>query len=79
MKSITISPPRSRSFTCFPISEAASKFVFNAVSSISPPFVDFAEFISIDVRASPESITKDAPDLSLTSLENADSIFDSIP
>ena len=33
----------------------------------------------MDVKASPESITNDPPDGSLTSLEKADSIFDSIP
>ena len=79
IKSMTIKPPRSLSFTCLPISEAASKFVLSAVSSISDPFVDFAELISIEVRASPESITREPPERNLTSLENADSIFDSIP
>ena len=79
MKSMTIRPPKSLSFTCLPISAAASKFVFRAVSSISPPLVDFAEFISIEVRASPESITIDAPDFNFTSREKADSILDSIP
>ena len=79
IKSITIRPPKSLNFTCLPISAAASRLVFKAVSSMSPPFVDFAELISIEVSASPESITSDAPDLSLTSRENADSIFDSIP
>ena len=62
MKSITIRPPRSRSLICLPISDAASRFVLRAVSSISPPFVDLAEFISIEVNASPESITNEAPD-----------------
>ena len=76
---MTMRPPKSLNLTCLPISAAASKFVFRAVSSISPPFVDFAELISIEVRASPESITNEAPDFSLTSLENADSILDSIP
>ena len=79
MKSITIKPPRSLSFTCLPISAAASKLVFRAVSSISPPLVDLAELISIEVSASPESMTIDAPDFNLTSREKADSILDSIP
>ena len=79
MKSITISPPRSLSFTCLPSSLAASKFVLRAVSSISVPLVDLAELISIDVKASPESMTNEPPDGSFTSLENADSIFESIP
>ena len=76
---MTINPPRSLNFTCLPISEAASRLVLSAVSSISEPLVDFAELISIEVNASPESITKEPPERSLTSLEKADSIFDSIP
>ena len=79
MKSITIRPPRSLSFTCLPISVAASRFVLSAVSSISVPFVDLAELMSIEVNASPLSITNEPPDGNLTSLEKADSIFDSIP
>ena len=76
---MTIKPPRSLNLTCLPISEAASRLVLSAVSSISEPLVDFAELISIEVNASPESITKEPPERSLTSLEKADSIFDSIP
>ena len=79
MKSITIRPPRSLSFTCLPISAAASRFVLSAVSSMSVPFVDLAELMSIEVNASPLSITNEPPDGNLTSLEKADSIFDSIP
>ena len=76
---MTINPPRSLNLTCLPISEAASRLVLSAVSSISEPLVDFAELISIEVNASPESITNEPPERSLTSLEKADSIFDSIP
>ena len=79
MKSITIRPPRSLSFTCLPISAAASRFVLSAVSSMSVPFVDLAELMSIEVNASPLSMTNEPPDGNLTSLEKADSIFDSIP
>ena len=79
MKSMTNNPPKSLNLICRPISLAASKFVLRAVSSISVPFVDLAELISIEVNASPESITSAPPDGSLTSLEKADSILDSIP
>ena len=52
IKSMTINPPISLSLNCFPISVAASKLVFNAVSSISLPLVALAEFISIATKAS---------------------------
>ena len=62
MKSMTMSPPISRSLSCLPISSAASRFVFNAVSSISEPRVARAELISIETRASVGSITTEPPD-----------------
>ena len=49
MKSITKSPPKSLFSIVRAISSAASKFVLSAVSSMSLPFVDLAEFISIDI------------------------------
>ena len=52
MKSITKSPPKSLILNCLAISSAASKFVLSAVSSMSLPFVDLAEFISIEISAS---------------------------
>ena len=52
MKSITIRPPISLSLICLDISSAASRLVLRAVSSISLPLVDFAEFISIEINAS---------------------------
>ena len=61
MKSMTINPPMSLSLNCFPISVAASRFVLNAVSSISLPLVDLAELISIATKASVWSITIEPP------------------
>ena len=49
---ITISPPISLNLNCFATSLAASRFVFNAVSSISAPPVAFEELMSIATRAS---------------------------
>ena len=49
---MTTRPPRSLRRNCLAISIAASTFVATAVSSISLPFVDLAELISIDTRAS---------------------------
>ena len=51
MKSMIISPERSLILICLAISSAASKFVLSAVSSMSLPFVDLAEFISIEISA----------------------------
>ena len=68
MKSMTISPPISRSLNCFPISTADSRFVFKAVSSISLPPVALAELISIATNASVWSITIDPPLGRVTSL-----------
>ena len=47
---------------------AASRFVLRAVSSISPPFVDFAELTSILVRASVVSKTIFPPEGKVTFL-----------
>ena len=79
MKSITKRPPRSLILHCLAISSAASKLVFSAVSSISLPFVDLAEFISIDISASVWSITIDPPDGNDTSLLKAFSREVSLP
>ena len=49
---MTINPPKSLNRNCLAISIAASMFVAKAVSSMSLPFVDFAEFISIETNAS---------------------------
>ncbi len=78
IKSITISPPKSRIRSCRAISSAASRLVFNAVSSISAPFVARAELMSIEIMASVWSITIEPPEGSCTSRENADWICDSI-
>ena len=60
------------------ISSDASRFVFNAVASMSLPFVARAELISIETNASVWSITMLPPDGSVTLCANADSICDSI-
>ena len=78
MKSITIKPPKSRKRNWRAISSAASRLVFSAVSSISPPFVALDELISIEVSASVGSITIEPPDGRRTSRWNADSIWLSI-
>ena len=62
IKSTTISPPISLNFNCVHKDTAASRFVFKAVSSISPPFVDLDEFTSILVKASVVSNTIFPPD-----------------
>ena len=55
---------------------AGEKFPFiNVGSGLDISIKDLAELISIEVRASPESITREPPERNLTSLENADSIF----
>ena len=79
MKSITIKPDKSLNLICRAISSAASRFVLRAVFSIFVCLVDCPELMSIATKASPESMTNEPPDGSFTSLENADSIFDSIP
>ena len=66
IKSITTRPPISLIRSCLAISSAASRLVFKAVSSISDPRVDLAEFMSIDTNASVGSITMLPPDGSLT-------------
>ena len=78
IKSMTTKPPKSRKRSCRAISSAASKLVFSAVSSISPPFVARAELISIDVNASVGSITIEPPEGRRTSRWKADSIWLSI-
>ena len=78
MKSTTTRPPRSRIRSCRPISSAASRLVLSAVSSISSPFVERAELMSIAVSASVWSITMLPPDGSDTLWLNADSIWLSI-
>ena len=52
MKSMTISPPASRSRSWRATSSAASRFVLSAVSSMSPPRVARAEFTSMLISAS---------------------------
>ena len=78
IKSITTSPPMSRRRNCRAISSAASRLVFRAVSSISPPRVARAELISMEIRASVGSITMDPPDGRRTSRWKAVSIWLSI-
>ncbi len=68
----------SRNRNCLAISSAASRLVFNAVSSISLPFVARAELMSIEINASVRSITIEPPDGKETSRVNAVSICDSI-
>ena len=65
---MTTRPPTSLSLSCLATSFAASMLVLKAVSSISLPFVDLAEFTSIVVIASVGSITMDPPELSDISL-----------
>ena len=52
MKSITIKPARSRSFSWRATSSAASRLVRTAVSSIEPSLVDLPEFTSMATKAS---------------------------
>ena len=66
MKSITISPDKSRILICFAISSAASKFVFNAVFSIFDALIDWPELMSIATKASVGFITKYPPDFNFT-------------
>ena len=78
MKSITISPPTSRSRNWRAISSAASLLVLKAVSSISPPLVARALLMSIETIASVTSITMEPPDGRATSRQKAVSIWFSI-
>ena len=78
MKSTTTRPPKSRILSCRPISSAASRFVLSAVSSMSSPFVERAELMSIAVRASVRSMTMLPPEGSCTLWPYADSIWLSI-
>ena len=78
MKSITIRPPKSRRRIWRATSSAASKLVRVAVSSISPPRIERAEFTSTLTSASVWSITIAPPDGSCTVREYALSIWCSI-
>ena len=66
MKSITTSPPRSRSRICRAISRAASMFALNAVSSTVPSCVILLELTSTAVSASVTSKTTAPPEGSAT-------------
>ena len=68
IKSITTNPPRSLNLNCLATSDAASKFVAKAVSSMSFPLVALDEFTSMVTIASVGSITIDPPDGKLISL-----------
>jgi len=57
MKSMTMSPPRSRRRSCRAISSAASQLVLNAVVSMSPALVARAELTSTETSASVWSMT----------------------
>ena len=78
MKSITTKPPKSRRRIWRATSSAASILVRNAVSSMSAPRVERAEFTSTDTKASVWSITIAPPLGSVTSRENTVSICCSI-
>ena len=78
IKSITTKPPMSRKRNWRAISSAASKLVFNAVSSMSLPLVARAELMSIETKASVGSITMAPPEGRVTSRWKAVSICDSI-
>ena len=67
MKSITIRPDKSLSFSCRPTSSAASKFVLSAVSSIFRSRVALPEFTSIATKASVWLMTRYPPDFRVTS------------
>ena len=69
IKSITTNPPTSLSLSCLAISDAASIFVLNAVSSISLPLVDLAELTSQLSCASVGSITIEPPEFKDISLK----------
>ncbi len=62
MKSMTMSPPRSRSRSWRAISSAASRLVLNAVVSMSPALVARAELTSTETSASVWSMTIAPPD-----------------
>ena len=78
MKSMTKSPPRSRRRNWRAISSAASRLVLSAVSSMSAPLVAREELMSMEVRASPWSMTMEPPEGRRTSRWKADSIWLSI-
>ena len=78
MKSITTSPPKSRKRNWRAASSAASRLVRVAVSSMSPPRVERAEFTSTATSASVWSMTMLPPDGSGTVRECAVSIWCSI-
>ena len=78
MKSITTRPPRSRRRSWRATSSAASRLVWNAVSSMSPPLVARAELTSIAVSASVWSMTSAPPEGRRTVRSYAFSICDSI-
>ena len=67
MKSMTISPARSRSRSWRAISSAASRLVLSAVSSIVRSLVARPEFTSIATNASVGLMTRYPPDLSWSS------------
>ena len=75
---MTTRPPKSRKRICRATSSAASMFVRNAVSSISAPRVERAEFTSMETKASVWSITIAPPLGRLTERANAVSICCSI-
>ena len=74
MKSITMSPPMSRSRSCRAISSAASRLVWNAVCSMSEPRVARAELMSTDTSASVWSMTMEPPEGRRTVWSKAPSI-----
>ena len=62
IKSMTISPPKSRNLSCRATSLAASRLVVTAVSSRSSPPLVLPELTSIETIASPTSITMEPPE-----------------
>ena len=78
MKSMTISPPKSRKRIWRATSSAASRLVRVAVSSMSPPLMERAELTSTETKASVWSITMAPPDGKVTVRAYADSIWCSI-
>ena len=78
MKSMTISPPMSRSRSCRATSSTASMLVVMAVSSMSAPLVARAELMSMETSASVGSMTMAPPEGSLTLRAKALAIWRSI-
>ena len=74
MKSITIMPPISLNLNWLVITSAASRLVLSIVWDELLPLVNLPVFTSMEVRASPWSITIKPPDLSQTFLSRALSI-----